>query len=206
MALVSTEANQLPDMPPSVIFITSSATILVEERTESLILGYKSCAKVLIAEWCPDNYVLMVGTAQCTVPLFSLGFDVIEERLAFDEANLSVSMSVPLGDVEMPDLVATFNLPKEVLFRLEFKSAIMFLLFRHYVCLRTLPNCPTLKGDEAEAILDFFGTIHRAQYPGLPRSFAIKPPLGLCLPPAILGTAFAVGAAFGLVYALFLKR
>ncbi len=112
-------------------------------------------------------------------------------------------MTASLSDVETTDSVASFNLPREVLFRLEFRSPIIFLLFRHYVCLRTLPNCPTLKSDEAEAIIDFFGNIRCVEYP--PRAFATKSSLGLCAPPAVLGAAFAVGVALGLAYSFFSK-
>lgn len=93
-----------PVIPPSVIFVTSAVSLLVEQRVESLVISGNSRAKILIAEWRPDHCkfsvrdrilqsgwltkeldVFMVGTAQSRAPLIALGFDIIEERLLFDE-------------------------------------------------------------------------------------------------------------------------
>ncbi|KAF4568656.1 hypothetical protein AB1N83_010707 [Pleurotus pulmonarius] len=189
-----------PVIPPSVIFVTSAVSLLVEQRVESLVISGNSRAKILIAEWRPDHYVFMVGTAQSRAPLIALGFDIIEEHLLFDEVDLTVSAVVHLPQVESTDPVATYNLPREALLRLTFDSAISFLLFRHYICLRTLPICPTLKGDETEAIVKFFGSINCSEFPPRPRSFTTKPSLPLLLPLPILGAAFVVGAAVALIY------
>lgn len=56
MALVPTisMAGQL-DMPLSVIFTTSSASILVDESTEARYLNNTLDAEVLIAEWRPGH-------------------------------------------------------------------------------------------------------------------------------------------------------
>lgn len=82
-------------------------------------------------------------------------------------------------------------------FRLKFKSAAIFFLFRHCV---GLPRRSYQKYEEMKAILELFGSfcIDRTPIPG-----ASSP--GLLVPPTVLGAAFAVGAAFGLVYVLFFQ-
>ncbi|KAF9486744.1 hypothetical protein BDN71DRAFT_1514652 [Pleurotus eryngii] len=123
MALVSTasaEASE-PNIPPSVIFMTSSAILMNEmhEWTEAPLLGHTSHtsdAKVLLAELRPSHYILMVGTVHCTVPLLSLSFNQIEEHLSFDEENFSVSMT---SDI---DGAGPFNILRPASFCFKSKS------------------------------------------------------------------------------------
>ncbi|KAF9490819.1 hypothetical protein BDN71DRAFT_1510909 [Pleurotus eryngii] len=170
------EPAPLSSFPPSVCFATSLATVTVEERIDSLVLRKQVQAKVMIAEFCPGHYILLAGTAHYGGSLYSIGLDDCPEHLFFNEDDLSVNMVYPLEEPVQYFDIGFVNVPKKVSYRLKFQSAVIFLLFRHYICPHFLPRSRALRGDVSKSVVKFFREGPSIEYPPLPRSFAPSPP------------------------------
>ncbi|KAF9490633.1 hypothetical protein BDN71DRAFT_1434571 [Pleurotus eryngii] len=117
-------------LPPSLCFATSSATITVEQRIDSLVLREEVNAKIMIAEFRSGHYILLAGTDHCDGSLYSMGLDDWQEHLVFNNEDLSVNVVYPLKELAKFFSISSVNVPKRVSYRLKFQSVIKFLLFR----------------------------------------------------------------------------
>ncbi|KAG9224302.1 hypothetical protein CCMSSC00406_0004801 [Pleurotus cornucopiae] len=144
----------LPLVPPFIVFATSSASIVIETNIGPVpICSARTGAKVVIAEGGKHQYILMIGTAECEDPLYSLEIEAVALQSTFDMDRLSVKIFYMLPVVKTK---VSLQLPRILNFDIKFDSPLIFLSFRYHVSSRIVPRCLHSVGGEGGKLLDFF--------------------------------------------------
>ncbi|KAF4593514.1 hypothetical protein EYR40_008300 [Pleurotus pulmonarius] len=163
---VNTRSDHPIAIPPSVVFATSQASIVVETAVGSLPLqSARTGAKVVIAERSDHRYILMVGTAKCDSPLYSVEIDAVELHSKFDVDHQSVKVEYTLPAARTWDFAGSLQLPGTIAFCLTFNDPLVFLSFRYYACSRILPQGSHSPDGEGELLADFFAGCHNVEHP-----------------------------------------